>query len=57
MPEKPYAAWLPMLPETVPDTCRTPADTAAFELKQAGLELVEKGITTMDELEKIAYNE
>ena len=26
-------------------------------LKQAGLELVEKGITTMDELEKIAYNE
>ena len=37
MPEKPYAAWLPMLPETVPDTCRTPADTAAFELKQAGL--------------------
>ena len=26
-------------------------------LKQSGLELVEKGITTMDELEKIAYNE
>ncbi len=26
-------------------------------LKQAGLELVEKGITTMEELEKIAYNE
>ncbi|MCR4793268.1 MAG: GspE/PulE family protein [Lachnospiraceae bacterium] len=26
-------------------------------LKQAGLDLVEKGITTMEELEKIAYNE
>ena len=26
-------------------------------LKEAGLELVEKGITTMDELEKIAYND
>ena len=26
-------------------------------LKQAGLEYVERGITTMEELEKIAYNE
>ena len=26
-------------------------------LKEAGLDLVEQGITTMEELEKIAYNE
>ncbi len=26
-------------------------------LKEGGLDLVEKGITTMEELEKIAYNE
>ena len=26
-------------------------------LREAGLDLVERGITTMDELEKIAYNE
>lgn len=38
---KPALSWLPYLKEGVPAQCKTPAETAAFELKTAGLAHVE----------------